>query len=263
MGDRVDPESYSTVTITKDKPAPQRDESRLIPIWTFIREHQSSGEEEEEKPTALTRSRLYLVGLGIFVALVAGTLIYMSVRTITVLENISDLTIKKKQLLVETEIMEGQIYALNLEINTKCGPCPDHWIHSRQKCYLFYDEPAPWKTWEQSQRFCQDRLARLVVIGDLEEQKFVSKHIKYYNSEHNGYWMGLQNVNYNWTWLDGRIDTLGFWAKDLPYTPGSKVRVLPERNPTNSWKQGMTGFLNKFICFIHEAPDPGDVEPSN
>ncbi|PWA18257.1 hypothetical protein CCH79_00020445 [Gambusia affinis] len=39
-----------------------------------------------------------------------------------------------------------------------------------------------------------------------------------------------------------------FWAKDLPYTPGSKVCVLPERNPTNSWKQGMIGFLNKFIC---------------
>uniref|UniRef100_A0A3B3VF75 C-type lectin domain-containing protein n=1 Tax=Poecilia latipinna TaxID=48699 RepID=A0A3B3VF75_9TELE len=55
-------------------------------------------------------------------------------------------------------------------IDPECGPCPDHWIHSRQKCYLFYDEPAPWKTWEQSQSFCQDRLASLVVIGDLEEQ---------------------------------------------------------------------------------------------
>ncbi|XP_014881766.1 natural killer cells antigen CD94-like isoform X1 [Poecilia latipinna] len=250
MGGRVDPDSYSTVTITKDKPAPQRDESRLIPIWTFIREHQSSGEEEEEKPTALTRSRLYLVGLGIFVALVAGTLIYMSVRTVTVLENISDLTIKKKQLLVETKIMEGQINALNLEINKhpECGPCPDHWIHSRQKCYLFYDEPAPWKTWEQSQSFCQDRLASLVVIGDLEEQKFVSKHIKYYHSEHHGYWIGLQNVNNTWTWLNGRADTLGFWMKQTVTTPAPKALVVPRQNPSESWKKADNVFLNKFIC---------------
>ncbi|PWA18258.1 hypothetical protein CCH79_00020447 [Gambusia affinis] len=93
-----------------------RDESRLIPIWTFIQDHQSSGEAEEET-AALTKSRLYLVGLGVFVGLVTGTLIYMSVRMVTVLENINDLTTNKRQLLVETRIMEGQINALTLEID--------------------------------------------------------------------------------------------------------------------------------------------------
>uniref|UniRef100_A0A3B3VG02 C-type lectin domain-containing protein n=1 Tax=Poecilia latipinna TaxID=48699 RepID=A0A3B3VG02_9TELE len=51
-----------------------------------------------------------------------------------------------------------------------CKPCLHDWIFFQKKCYLFYDEPAPWKTWEQSRRFCQDRRADLVVIDDLEEQ---------------------------------------------------------------------------------------------
>uniref|UniRef100_A0A3P9PT07 C-type lectin domain-containing protein n=1 Tax=Poecilia reticulata TaxID=8081 RepID=A0A3P9PT07_POERE len=56
------------------------------------------------------------------------------------------------------------------QMDPECGPCPDHWMHYMQKCYLFYEEPDPWKTWEESQTFCQDRLGRLVVIGNLEEQ---------------------------------------------------------------------------------------------
>uniref|UniRef100_A0A3B3Z239 C-type lectin domain-containing protein n=1 Tax=Poecilia mexicana TaxID=48701 RepID=A0A3B3Z239_9TELE len=51
-----------------------------------------------------------------------------------------------------------------------CKPCLQDWILFKKKCYLFYNEPAPWKTWEQSRRFCQDRRADLVVIDDLEEQ---------------------------------------------------------------------------------------------
>ncbi|XP_043974287.1 natural killer cells antigen CD94-like [Gambusia affinis] len=247
MEDRVNYDSYSTNTVTKDKPSPQRDESRLIPIWTFIQDHQSSGEAEEET-AALTKSRLYLVGLGVFVGLVTGTLIYMSVRMVTVLENINDLTTNKRQLLVETRIMEGQINALTLEIDKECGPCPDDWILYKDKCYLFYDKPAPWKTWEESRRFCQDRRADLVLISDLEEQEFVNKHIKYYYSENHGYWIGLQQVNNTWTWVTGPVDTLGFWMKHTVTTPGPKALVIPRQNPSESWKKAKNGFLNKFIC---------------
>ncbi|XP_008428919.1 CD209 antigen-like protein E isoform X2 [Poecilia reticulata] len=244
MGHRVNPDS--STAITKGK---RRNERRLIPIWTFIREHQSSGEEEaEDDTTALTKSRLYLVGLGIFVALVAGPLIYMSIRTITALENISDLTAAKKELVIETKMMESKINSLNLEIDKKCGPCPDHWMHYMQKCYLFYEEPDPWKTWEESQTFCQDRLGRLVVIGNLEEQTFVGKNIKYYKSEHHGYWIGLQNVNNTWSWINGRADSLGFWMTQAPATVGPKVLVIPKKKPTESWKKANNEFQNKFIC---------------
>ncbi|XP_014882491.1 C-type lectin domain family 2 member L-like isoform X2 [Poecilia latipinna] len=90
-----------------------------------------------------------------------------------------------------------------------CKPCLHDWIFFQKKCYLFYDEPAPWKTWEQSRRFCQDRRADLVVIDDLEEQEFVSKHVKSYFDIQWGYWLGLQQTNNTWTWVDGHVDTLG------------------------------------------------------
>uniref|UniRef100_A0A096M1K1 C-type lectin domain-containing protein n=1 Tax=Poecilia formosa TaxID=48698 RepID=A0A096M1K1_POEFO len=173
----------------------------------------------------------------------------VSVRTVTVLENISDLT-----LLVETEIMEGQIYALNLEINRlidpECGPCPDHWIHSRQKCYLFYDEPAPWKTWEQSQSFCQDRLASLVVIGDLEEQKFVSNHTKYFISL-----MSISCSEILFYVLRFMFLFYRFWMKQTVTTPAPKALVVPRQNPSESWKKADNVFLNKFICerYSHEV----------
>uniref|UniRef100_A0A3B5L2F0 C-type lectin domain-containing protein n=1 Tax=Xiphophorus couchianus TaxID=32473 RepID=A0A3B5L2F0_9TELE len=93
-------------------------------------------------------------------------------------------------------------------------PCTGDWILFKKKCYLFYDKPAPWKTWEESRTLCKTKGADLVVINDLEEQKFVSKHLKYYHSEHHGYWMGLQKVNNTWTWVDGQNKTkhpAGFW----------------------------------------------------
>ncbi|XP_027868969.1 struthiocalcin-1-like [Xiphophorus couchianus] len=221
-----DNEVCSTGTVNNDKYSPES--------------------EAGEEPTALTRSRLYLAGLGIFGALVAGTVIYMSVKMAVQRENINDLTTERNILIKERKLVKNQ--ELRQDNDNGCYTCLDDWILFRQKCYMFYDEPAPWKTWEQSRRFCQTNSSDLVVIGDLEEQEFVSKHIKYYHNEHHGYWIGLQHVNNTWTWVDGRVNTLGFWAKDLPNTPGSKVFVLPERNPTNSWKQGVTGFLNKFIC---------------
>ncbi|XP_016536427.1 low affinity immunoglobulin epsilon Fc receptor-like [Poecilia formosa] len=133
-----------------------------------------------------------------------------------------------------------------------CKPCLHDWILFQKKCYLFYDEPAPWKTWEQSRRFCQDRRADLVVINDLEEQEFVSKHVKSYFDIQWGYWLGLQQTNNTWTWVDGHVDTLGFWMKEELKTPGPKARLMPGRNPSESWNKADSFFQNKFIC-EHEA----------
>ncbi|XP_043974286.1 oxidized low-density lipoprotein receptor 1-like [Gambusia affinis] len=130
--------------------------------------------------------------------------------------------------------------------NKRCKPCLQNWILFKKKCYLFYDKPAPWKTWEQSRRFCQDRGADLVVIDDLQEQIFVNKHIKYYYSKHHGYWIGLQQVNNTWTWIDGHVDTLGFWVKEV----SSKTHglILPRKDATESWERQDKWFQSKFIC---------------
>ncbi|XP_005816425.3 C-type lectin domain family 4 member G-like [Xiphophorus maculatus] len=134
----------------------------------------------------------------------------------------------------------------------RCKPCLHDWIFFQKKCYLFYNEAAPWKTWEQSRRFCQDRRADLVVIDDLQEQEFVSKHVKSYFDIQWGYWLGLQQTNNTWTWVDGRVDTLGFWMKEELKPAGPKAGLMPGRNPSESWNKADSFFQNKFIC-EHEA----------
>uniref|UniRef100_A0A096MAL2 C-type lectin domain-containing protein n=1 Tax=Poecilia formosa TaxID=48698 RepID=A0A096MAL2_POEFO len=164
--------------------------------------------------------------------------------------SIKDLTTEKKQLIDERQMVKGR--ERRRLMDPGCKPCLHDWILFQKKCYLFYDEPAPWKTWEQSRRFCQDRRADLVVINDLEEQEFVSKHVKSYFDIQWGYWLGLQQTNNTWTWVDGHVDTLGFWMKEELKTPGPKARLMPGRNPSESWNKADSFFQNKFIC-EHEA----------
>ncbi|KAM4736465.1 C-type lectin domain family 17, member A-like [Anableps anableps] len=134
----------------------------------------------------------------------------------------------------------------------KCQPCQKGWIIFKEKCYLFYEEPRPWKTWEESRKFCQDKHADLVVIDDLQEQEFVSNHTKYYFDNYHGYWLGLQETNNTWIWVDGHEDTLRFWVKEELGKTGSYTLLIPGRNPTESWDKADELFTNKFIC-EHEA----------
>uniref|UniRef100_A0A096MFM3 C-type lectin domain-containing protein n=1 Tax=Poecilia formosa TaxID=48698 RepID=A0A096MFM3_POEFO len=241
--------------------------------------------EEKEQTSSSLQSRIYLAGLGIFCILVAGTAIYSEFHFSSIYfrshhkvthhtqqdvlvkgdrallrREMEELSRETEQLSQKTEfIQKFDTFSVKDNCpNKRCKPCLQDWIIFKKKCYLFYNEPAPWKTWEQSRRFCQDRRADLVVIDDLEEQEFVNKHINH--DKHNGYWMGLQHLNSKWTWVDGRADTLGFWMKQTVTTPAPKALVVPRQNPSESWKKADNVFLNKFICehnarlsFLHES----------
>uniref|UniRef100_A0A8C7Y9L2 C-type lectin domain-containing protein n=1 Tax=Oryzias sinensis TaxID=183150 RepID=A0A8C7Y9L2_9TELE len=129
-----------------------------------------------------------------------------------------------------------------------CQTCPKDWIQFQESCYFFYNLNSPWKTWDQSQQFCQSNKSELVVISSLEEQRFVKNTIKYYLDVYHGYWIGLQKVNNNWIWVDGSPDTLRYWMN-----PGSSEDfTLIVQNPalTQSWVKNRNGFSNRFICEI-------------
>ncbi|XP_060936942.1 C-type lectin domain family 4 member G-like [Limanda limanda] len=135
----------------------------------------------------------------------------------------------------------------------KCTPCLESWIPFQDHCYLFWDQPAPWKTWTQARAFCQNTNADLVVVDSLHEQEFINKHTKYYFDLHHAYWMGLRkNEDNNWIWLDGRNETLGFWIQERVKDPGGYAMTYPGHNATASWGPAWEGFLNKLIC-EHEA----------
>ncbi|KAM4581187.1 uncharacterized protein PAE49_005797 isoform 2-T2 [Odontesthes bonariensis] len=128
----------------------------------------------------------------------------------------------------------------------KCQPCRGGWILYQKKCYLFYDEPAPWKSWTQSQTYCKDSGADLVVIDNQQEQEFISNNTKYYFSVNHGYWIGLKESNGTFIWIDGRRDTLRYWLETGG--SGSYVLVIPDKSPTQSWKRSSPEFQLRFIC---------------
>ncbi|XP_035991379.1 C-type lectin domain family 4 member G isoform X1 [Fundulus heteroclitus] len=182
-----------------------------------------------------------------------------------------NLTEENEQLMEKTQILENEAAELSrekvklnwtLEViltydnfpvkdlcpNKKCKPCLDGWMVFKDRCYLFYFELAPWKTWEESRQYCQNQKADLVVIDSLEEQEFISNHSSYYYDVYHGYWLGLRHVDNNWTWVDGRIDTLKYWIKEGFSSPHSFAHLIPERNYTENWHQQRNGFLDRFIC---------------
>uniref|UniRef100_A0A3P9PTK1 Killer cell lectin-like receptor subfamily F member 1 n=1 Tax=Poecilia reticulata TaxID=8081 RepID=A0A3P9PTK1_POERE len=236
-----------------------------------------SGQEKEET-ASLCGSRLMLVCLGILCVLLVGSIaviVYMSMKTTVQQTEINDLIKENERVTEENKMMQNKNKELSRErddlnktlgfiqkfddfpvkdycSDEGCKPCRTDWILFQGKCYLFYDKPDPWKSWTGSRTFCQDKHADLVVIDDLEEQEFVSKNLKFYYDEYHGYWMGLQEVNNTWTWINGRADTLGFWMKEALGTSGPVALLIPERNLTENWDKADEVFKNKFIC-EHEA----------
>ncbi|EPQ06941.1 C-type lectin domain family 4 member G [Myotis brandtii] len=84
--------------------------------------------------------------------------------------------------------------------NSSCQPCPTPWLPFRGSCYLFSELRA---TWEDSQRNCAGAGAHLAIVGDLDEQGFLSR-----NTRGRGYWLGLRAVRRSrkiqgYQWVDG------------------------------------------------------------
>ncbi|XP_027868964.1 natural killer cells antigen CD94-like [Xiphophorus couchianus] len=246
MKSKEDNDIYSTVNIRNEKPSPE-----------------SRAEEETSTPC---RCSLMLLCSLIFSALLAARIVitmHINVMMIKQQETINNVTTENERLIEERKIMEDQNKELNRTLglilkfenipakdlcpNKECKACQKNWILFQKKCYFFYS-PHPWLTWSKSRDFCQDKHADLVVIDDQKEQEFVSNHTKYYYDNDHGYWMGLQQTNNNWIWVDGQRDTLGFWVKENLRTSGPKALLIPKRKFTESWAKAGDGFANKFIC---------------
>ncbi|MEQ2262035.1 hypothetical protein XENORESO_021427, partial [Xenotaenia resolanae] len=78
--------------------------------------------------------------------------------------------------------------------------------------------------------------------------KFVSDRSSYYYDEWHGYWLGLREVNSNWTWVDGRIDTLKYWIKGSYASSGPFALLIPQKNYSENWDSADKVFQNRFIC---------------
>ncbi|XP_029385017.1 collectin-12 [Echeneis naucrates] len=89
--------------------------------------------------------------------------------------------------------------------------CPVEWVNYRDKCYFFSKELH---SFDDSKEICESKSASLLIINDMEEQRWLKKQMfgKGY------FWMGLtdreeENV---WRWLDGTEPAFTKWKPGQP-----------------------------------------------
>ncbi|XP_039886795.1 C-type lectin domain family 12 member A-like isoform X3 [Simochromis diagramma] len=170
------------------RPAPEKNEDPAI--YSEVKSKAPAGPppapEAEGKAAACSNFRLLLACLEILcVLLLVGiiAIIYMSLLFKVQAANLSNLTAEHQRLAMEKEISDNKTRELRgerdnlnwtLEVilkfdnfpvkdycpNKQCQPCRSGWILFKNKCYLFYNENAPWKTWEAKPRVLQRQSCR-------------------------------------------------------------------------------------------------------
>ncbi|XP_054478103.1 C-type lectin domain family 12 member B-like isoform X2 [Anoplopoma fimbria] len=259
---------YSTVIFRNGGAAPNekkedpKNESEVKP-----KEAAAAVPKADDQAAEGSRFGVLVACFGILCVLLAASIsviIYFSFVMKDQSANLNNLTAENELLIVERRYLSRVTDNLNwtLEVilkfksfpvndfcpNKHCQPCRKHWILFQEKCYMFYNI-FPWKTWQESRKFCQDSAADLVVVDNLHEQEFISNRTKYYFDKFHGYWLGLHETKDKyWVWIDGRNDTLGYWLMENLGTPGKCGLMIPGRNLTASWDPADCPMRNRFIC---------------
>ncbi|XP_063806486.1 asialoglycoprotein receptor 1-like [Pseudophryne corroboree] len=83
-----------------------------------------------------------------------------------------------------------------LDVNgSKEETCPATWSKFLLSCYFFSSEG---KSWNDSEKSCQEKNSHMVVINSNEEQRFVFSITKGKYT-----WIGLTDMTGEWKWVDG------------------------------------------------------------
>ncbi|KAM6995275.1 secretory phospholipase A2 receptor-like [Tautogolabrus adspersus] len=265
--------TYSTVAF-KHSGSAQREKKEESTIYSEVKPKGPAAAPPNVETAGRSKLHVLVVCLGILSVLLVTSIsgiVYITVVMNKQKASLSDLKAEIQQLKTERRVFENETQRMSrvtdnlnwtleaiLKFDTfpvndfcpdkKCQPCQQGWIPFQGKCYLFYNETRYWKTWKGSRTYCQKKASDLVVINSLQEQEFISRHIRFYHDKYHGFWIGLHKFDHqNWKWVDGRTDTLGYWT--ALGTPGLCGLMIPQRNHTANWDPAdCENFLNKFIC---------------
>ncbi|XP_064839892.1 CD209 antigen-like protein D isoform X3 [Oncorhynchus masou masou] len=129
----------------------------------------------------------------------------------------SALTIKNREL-QELQVKNKDLQEKERAGNNDCPKpmnCAEDWEYYGGKCYYFSPDKL---TWAQSRDECITRGGHLVIIGSLEEQKFLDQKIgtKISTDPEDKFWIGLtDSINENeWLWVDNSPLSTSFWLSD-------------------------------------------------
>ncbi|XP_072249494.1 C-type lectin domain family 12 member B-like [Leuresthes tenuis] len=186
--------NYSTVVFKKNQPPKENKEEETV--YSEVKRKEPATVVSKDKAATRSHSRLLLVCLGMLcVLLILGIaiIIYISVMMNEQQAHLRKVTADSERLIVEKRILENRTEELSkdrdyhnrmLEVilkfdnfpvkdfcpDKKCQPCRKGWVQHQNKCYLFYNEDMPWKTWKDSRKSCKDIQSDLVVIDTFQEQ---------------------------------------------------------------------------------------------
>ncbi|CAL8248332.1 unnamed protein product [Lota lota] len=140
-----------------------------------------------------------------------------------------------------------EIFPVNKYCSKKvCNPCQKGWVFFGSSCYFF---SYVWMQWSESQEYCQNSQAQLVIIQKQEEQEFIANRtVIYYWNNDRGYWTGGKwQTGSRWTWEDGSELTTTYWVDGSPPSSGC-IQSLTKTDQLASWSSTSCYQKNRFIC---------------
>ncbi|XP_027869469.1 asialoglycoprotein receptor 1-like [Xiphophorus couchianus] len=158
------------------------------------------------------------------------------------MENLNEKSQNETEKLNQTIQLIQKFYTflINEHCNgSECLLCQTGWTFFNESCYFFSKVSL---TWLESCRFCQLKSADLVVINNLQEQKFIHDNVT------SNCWLGLYRNGSYWYWVDRRIDTLRFWRLSDPQSYHSYALIYRTGNPTASWASAPNTYSYSPLC---------------
>uniref|UniRef100_G1NXU0 C-type lectin domain-containing protein n=1 Tax=Myotis lucifugus TaxID=59463 RepID=G1NXU0_MYOLU len=122
----------------------------------------------------------------------------------------SEMLLGVQQLVKDLNTLHCQMAALKSN-DSQNTCCPIGWLEYEGSCYWFSRSGL---TWPQAEKHCQLEDAHLVVVGSWKEQKFLQQHMYPVDT-----WIGLNDQNGPWTWVDGTDYKTGFQVCALYSVP--------------------------------------------
>ncbi|XP_064873774.1 asialoglycoprotein receptor 1-like isoform X4 [Oncorhynchus nerka] len=181
-----------------------------------------------------------------------------------------DLQEKERAVRQQNEELRKQRTPPSCPTNTGNNDCPkpmncaEGWEYYGGKCYYFSPDKL---TWAQSRDECITRGGDLVIIGSLEEQKFLDQKIgtKISTEPEDKFWIGLtDSINENvWLWVDNSSLSTSFWLGDREpddwkgeNPDGEDCARMGEPDGTNDGKSWLDVNCNKTQRRICETKSP-------
>ncbi|XP_051540618.1 C-type lectin domain family 4 member M-like [Myxocyprinus asiaticus] len=156
-------------------------------------------------------SRAASVCVGLLCVLLLATVIVLCVQLNTnknLMQERDKLLLMNMNLTKEREIL-GHLIQENSE-QWKHLHEMDEWIYYHSSLYYISSEM---KSWSESRKYCTERGADLLIINNINKQKFVTKV-----TGGNNIWIGLTDSadEGTWKWVNGSTLTSGFWKSGQP-----------------------------------------------